>query len=760
VAVKFGKLRTTMAQLGMTTAMRAAGLRYAKDLAADEVTDLRIIGPLFRILDRRPLDPDGLEHLADSVVARASSIRASRLVAASAYYLCDEAVSGYQEIGRGLQKSELEVHAPAGLVALRDSCGRFTDGTGQVRGDTMRLLTLWSSLANRNFLAADPDVVAAIARSVGSACTRPLPASGALTPSTALALAAHVALERGHEELAQRLASQLSQVAESDGYRAIAGMIYAPAVRTGTDEEYLRAITAANEAAYRLSAADPARDMAISMAEEKVRQWTDANDGLLVPSQRSFHEGVRLLRDGDRDGAAIALDAAANHAARGTGEPVTDAFYRGRAATLAFSCRFHSIYDSPDYPSADLAKLLGALASHDFASAREQYPSSDHLRNVLKYCAARSNDESYAWLAAITAELRGEYDGGIAVGREEISRDARDLASRELAVKDLLTGFIQLPARRQLLDLTRGRTVVWVSEVIDHDEQAIISVMLRPGDTAPRVFPTVLRSDRGRSIIRRAAAAQLSDYAADSAAEIASLREWIFRQEAVSARPVLIIPDRRLWCLPWGAIVPPEATTVTLAPSLSATARITRHATRTGVPVIAGIFDSELQGAREELKALAALHAADKVVLQQAASLSELEGILADGPIDLLTIATHGTSGDGFEYRLLFPESDASPAGLLGLPLPPNMVLGCCWSARQGTRADGLATALACMSAGASTVVGALWDVNDWLAGKILASAYPDFAAGMNLAQAVRAAYLRRREAVTGSALAVLGLPD
>ena len=70
--------------------------------------------------------------------------------------------------------------------------------------------------------------------------------------------------------------------------------------------------------------------------------------------------------------------------------------------------------------------------------------------------------------------------------------------------------------------------------------------------------------------------------------------------------------------------------------------------------------------------------------------------------------------------------------------------------------------ALACarLGAGASRVVGALWDVNDWLAGKILASAYPDFAAGMDLAQAVRAAYLRRREAVTGAALAVLGLPD
>ena len=78
--MKFGKLQTSMAQLGMTAAMRATGLGYAKDLGGEQVTDLRIIGPLFGILwNRRPPDVDGLEHLANSVVARSSSIRASPL---------------------------------------------------------------------------------------------------------------------------------------------------------------------------------------------------------------------------------------------------------------------------------------------------------------------------------------------------------------------------------------------------------------------------------------------------------------------------------------------------------------------------------------------------------------------------------------------------------------------------------------------------------------------------------------------------------
>lgn len=88
------------------------------------------------------------------------------------------------------------------------------------------------------------------------------------------------------------------------------------------------------------------------------------------------------------------------------------------------------------------------------------------------------------------------------------------------------------------------------------------------------------------------------------------------------------------------------------------------------------------------------------------------------------------------------------------------MVLGCCWSARLGEKADSLATALSCLAAGASTVVGALWDVDDEEAGTILAAAYPYFAAGKNLSEAVRSAYhSMTTRPVSGAALAVLGLP-
>lgn len=745
--VKFDRLRTRAAKLQLSAAMRIAGLSYAKDLPEEHVTDLRIIGSLFRILDRRPAgQDDGLDHVVESVVARSASIGASKLVAACAYYLCDDAIRAYREIGVG--------QVPPVLSTLAGSCDLVTR-----RSDSTRLVILFTSLTDE-FQAADPEVIAAIARAIGSSCARPHPEPGELSPSLALSLAAHAALEKGQDGLAGQLSSQLEQLAESDGYRAIAAMTYAPTVRTGTDEEYHEAIEQANQAAYGLSPDDPARQIAAIIADGKRNQWSGADDELRSPSQRSFAEGTRLMRAGDRAQAAIAFDLAADEAARRTGEPAIDALYRGRAAIMSFLNRFNSIYDSPDYPSAELAAILARLTSHDFAAARNQYPFSDALRNLLKYCAARAEDESYAWLAAIAAELRGDYDGGLAIGSQLVTREAADVASRELAVKDLLTGFIQLSSPDSLRAAAAAQTVIWVSEVIDNGEQGVVSIMLGPGDDTPRVFPTIVRSDRGRGLMERATAAQLNDFDAQAADDIATLRQWIFRQEVDPALPVMIIPDRRLWCLPWAAIVPPGVAAMTLAPSLSATTRLAGHLPRPRVPVIAGVFDPELRGAKEELKALEKLHAEGKVILRRADSLAELKYILTGGQIDLLTIAAHGTSSDGFEYRLLFPESAASPAGLLGLPLPPNVVLGCCWSARQGAMADAVATALACMSAGASSVVGALWAVNDWQAGKILASAYPDFAAGMSLSRAIRAAYLRRAGLVAGAALAVLGLPE
>ena len=618
----------------------------------------------------------------------------------------------------------------------------------------MRLVILWLSLQGK-FRDAAPEIIAAIARSISSFCSGLRPDSGNLTLSDALSIAAYACLETGQRELAGRLAEQLSELAESEGYYAIAEMIRTPTVTTGTDEDYFTAINQAIEIAENLRSDDPVKEIANALAEGKRREWSSADDASRSPSARGFAEGIRLLRARDFGEAATAFD----HAADQSPSNAEDTLYIARAAVLALLCRWRTFYDSYDCPSSEVDSALCRLTSHNFAAARDYVDCSVLLQQVLRYCNARSDDQSYAWLAAQAADLRGEFSAGCAVGSNRISQQTDDIASRELAVKDLLSGMIDLPSQDSLRAIASRMTVAWVSVVISDDEPVIVSVFLRPGDHYPRHNRTIVRSAEGRQLLEDATNADLQ-YASDGAsAAIATLRKWIFRQEIDPRWPLMIIPDRRLWCLPWEAVAPAEVRAVTIAPSASASARLARFS-HARVPVIAGVFDPSLKGAEAELSALEKLHAQNKIILRRARSLAELRSVLAGGGIDLLTIAAHGTSNDGFEYRLLFPDSPASPAGLLNLRLPPNVVLGCCWSARLGEKADSIATALSCLAAGASTVVGALWDVDDAVAGEILSSAYPDFASGMNLSAAIRVAYLKTSAGrVGGAALGVLGLP-
>ena len=174
-------------------------------------------------------------------------------------------------------------------------------------------------------------------------------------------------------------------------------------------------------------------------------------------------------------------------------------------------------------------------------------------------------------------------------------QQASDVAARELAVKDLLTGVIHLASEESLRAAASVKTTVWASRVIVNDEPVIVSVTLGPGDRVPRISRTIVRSDQGRDLLERATSADLADSSETVAADIATLRNWLFRQAINPAFPLVIIPDRHLWSLPWEAVSLPWDISVamTLTPSLSATARLATPA-RAKVPVVAGVFDLQV----------------------------------------------------------------------------------------------------------------------------------------------------------------------
>ena len=695
-----GKLLRRAKQQFVNAYARSAGLDQLHNLRQDQVDDLRTVASGFRIIDRLPVYVAGLNHAAESLLSRAASVPTTRLVAACGYYLCMELAERYASIGYD------ESAAP--ILTLTRSCDLASGG----QEDT-RLLTLLAATANAGkFQLARADVNEAVARSIASATPRQ---PQRITPSIrcrALAAAAYASGQTGNGRLVQKIAEQLIEGASSEGYRALGE--YFRSVVTHHEAGYFQVVQEAARIAASIPRTDPARDL-IRHITQDVDDWTadaDAGDG--GPDQDLF-VGSRLMQAREFDRAATVLS-------RATDE-FDDPFGAAVSAIFAFGCRV----GAPEIVSvAEVESALEDLARHDFAWVRTFLNCSDPFRNTLLRCASvDSSDPSDLWLAARVADLLGEYSGGMAIGGTPLFDRAGDTATREHRLTDLMTGKVTFASTSTLRTIAELRTILWVNQVNLDEQLFIITILLGPYDDHPRVSTLEIRSPDARQILHRA---KTSGHLL-TPEEIVPLRQWAIPNGINPAYPLLIIPDRPLWSLPWAALIPQHVGTMTLMPSAASAARLDRPS-RNPVPVVAGVFDTQLAGAQAELSALQALQAEHKIVLLRAASLPQLQHILVEENVDVLTIAAHGTSGDGFEYRLLFPDSPASPAGLLGMRLPPHVILGCCWSAYLGEQADSLSTALACLSAGASSVVGALWAVNDQAAGHLLATAYREFAAG------------------------------
>ncbi|MGW3542432.1 CHAT domain-containing protein [Nocardia niigatensis] len=102
----------------------------------------------------------------------------------------------------------------------------------------------------------------------------------------------------------------------------------------------------------------------------------------------------------------------------------------------------------------------------------------------------------------------------------------------------------------------------------------------------------------------------------------------------------------------------------------------------------------------------------------------------------------HGSRSEGFEFEIDFGTERTAMLELLELPLPRAVSLGCCWSARSPESSRSLVASLACLLAGASFVLGGLWDLSDEHCGTVLAAMYDRYAQGAPLPVAFRRALL------------------
>jgi CHAT domain-containing protein/tetratricopeptide (TPR) repeat protein len=244
---------------------------------------------------------------------------------------------------------------------------------------------------------------------------------------------------------------------------------------------------------------------------------------------------------------------------------------------------------------------------------------------------------------------------------------------------------------------------------------------------------------------------------------------WFERRRIAS---LIIVPDGALHGLPFAALVDSstgrfllEATTVSV--TTSAAALLTRRAESTAnagplrflaiaPPVPAGL--DPLPGVTPEIAAIAAHYTSPEILDGPGATAAAVARQIGDH--DVIHFAGHAAADLTFpwsSYLALAPDA-RHPSGRIRLAeiaqwrLPPAqlIVLGACETAIGSVfRGDGVVSlARPFLAAGARTVVGSLWNIDDRAAHLALTRLHANFVASRNSADALRAAQL----ALVGSA--------
>jgi hypothetical protein len=681
------------------------GVFRIEDLSDAEIADLRVIARLYLILDRRPVYASALRHVADAVAEHFVVERAAPLTRCLIGCLTIETARAYESIGHETEARALD----------RVAASWFPQGADSA------VLHLVSAIAGSKRLHQLPALALdATVRALSFMVDQ----SDRIDRSKTLAACASAAFQTANVALLDRVATRLEEVASSPGYTALA-LFYRSrsTMAQGQHEEKDTLILRLHEVMAALPQSDPVYQAARGLYKFVV----DAPEHLTgqSPEQRTvLHRAADAMQREDWATAARLYGRIADEAEPGAFRAECRCFSeqaRWLAGELRSSAALHAALDrleADDLFRVRSRKSIEYLLTYQLGQAIDLHLSGDDTAPVDRI-----------------ADLLGEARGGAALGGDlRNPQDFRSDALADLSLADLLARSGS-DLRNDTVDAFPEHVKVWASFAHQRDERLLVAVTSVPGE-APRVRREVL-DDRELAALR-ACIGSSSEEAEQS--ELDSIRSRLFADVPAESAGLIVIPDRMVWSLPWLRLVPEPVSEAVVAVSLRSAHRLPSVAAPS-VPKVIGLFDREgLIGSERELAGLRALHDAGKIAFTGVDSLRELASELDRGSFDLLTIGVHGDAGDGFQYRLLFPEGPSSPTALLSMRLPPRVVLGCCWSAQTNIRRDTLATALVCLLGGASQVVGGLWDVDDATVGELLADTYGRFAAGRSLPEAFRSA--------------------
>ena len=251
------------------------------------------------------------------------------------------------------------------------------------------------------------------------------------------------------------------------------------------------------------------------------------------------------------------------------------------------------------------------------------------------------------------------------------------------------------------------------------------------------------------------------------------------RRHIGTARELVFVPDRQLHVLPFAALHDGkgyliEKTAVRVAPSIALITGRAEAQTALNAIVIADPASDRaprLPWSRREAADIAAVHGATMLMGGEATRARVSEAIAAS---TLVHYAGHADSDIGESYGALLLASDGNDSGLLSaseiaqleLRARPLVVLSACGTLRgETTHVAGMPSlARAFLTAGASAVVGTLWEIDDDTAAFLFLRFHESLRTGEVPAGALRAAQLamlqssdsRMRHPASWSAVEVL----
>jgi CHAT domain-containing protein len=279
-----------------------------------------------------------------------------------------------------------------------------------------------------------------------------------------------------------------------------------------------------------------------------------------------------------------------------------------------------------------------------------------------------------------------------------------------------------------------------------------------------RAFENPVAADTVRDVAQSAAAAVHGRGDPRPLAEAAALFLGPSAAALQGVAHLAIVPDRALTAVPFGALGFPgssdllvERSSITIAPSASLAIECSRRASNAPIESALAIgateFDpahfaglSPLPAVAGEARAVASAYRSGELLVGDVATPRTIVQRLPHA--NVIHFAGHSVAPryDGFASTLVLA-SDGSTDRLtardiarLRLPNASLVMLSSCRSAQAGTAGDGVENlATAFLVAGAPSVLGASWDIDDEAARAIALSIHQEYRASRDIARAFQA---------------------